>query len=234
MLLGKQKGKTGMVSIKEGINNTDVRILKTPLSKDETLNLRVGDMVLINGIIVTGRDKIHKFLLNKMLDKRNIPFKLDGGIIYHCGPIIKRLGIEDRDGTEITGSDLDYSSLKVIAAGPTTSMRLEVYEADFIKRFNIRGIIGKGGMGDKTLRALKRHCCVYFQTIGGASAYLAERIRNVLGVWRLEEFGMAEAMWGFDVVDFPAVVTMDAHGNSLHKEIEKLSFERLKELLKGA
>jgi tartrate/fumarate subfamily iron-sulfur-dependent hydro-lyase beta chain len=191
--------------------------LRPPLSEESVKNLKVGEMVLIDGLVFTARDKMHKLLVNRSHDIKDLPFDLKDGIVYHCGPIIKK----------------DNSSFKVISAGPTTSLRLEMYEADFIKKYGIRGIIGKGGLGDKTLKALKEYGCVYFQTVGGASAYLAERIKKVIGVWRLEEFGMAEAMWCFEVENFPAIVTMDCHGNSLHKEVEKSALKRFKELLAG-
>ncbi|MBI5212723.1 MAG: fumarate hydratase C-terminal domain-containing protein [Nitrospirae bacterium] len=195
--------------------------LNTPLTKEDVLNLKIGDMVFISGRIVTGRDRVHKFLFHERPDKKEIPFDLEGGIIYHCGPIIT----PSLKGEEVGGG-------KVIAAGPTTSMRVEMYEADVIKSYGIRGIIGKGGMGDKTLAALKEYGCVYLHTISGAAAYLADRIKGVAGGWKIEEFGEPEAMWLLDVEDFPAMVTMDAHGNSLHREIERLSFERLKEMVK--
>ncbi|MCL4537678.1 MAG: FumA C-terminus/TtdB family hydratase beta subunit [Nitrospirae bacterium] len=189
--------------------------LNTPLSKEDVLNLKVGDMVLISGQIVTGRDKIHKFLVHERPDKKDIPFELHGGIIYHCGPIIKKI-------------DEKYT---LIAAGPTTSMRVEMYEAEVIKTYGIRGIIGKGGMGEKTLNAMKEQGCVYFHTISGAAAYLADRIKSVRDGWKIEEFGAPEAMWLLEAEDFPAIVTMDAHGNSLHRDIEKISLKRLKEII---
>jgi len=212
-MLGKQKGKINMVNPESEILNP--KSLNTPLSKEDVLNLKVGDMVLISGQIVTGRDKIHKFLVHERPDKKDIPFELHGGIIYHCGPIIKKI-------------DEKYT---LIAAGPTTSMRVEMYEAEVIKTYGIRGIIGKGGMGEKTLNAMKEQGCVYFHTISGAAAYLADRIKNVRDGWKIEEFGAPEAMWLLEAEDFPAIVTMDAHGNSLHRDIEKISLRRLKEII---
>ncbi len=212
-MLGKQKGKINMVNPESEILNP--KSLNTPLSKEDVLNLKVGDMVLISGQIVTGRDKIHKFLVHERPDKKDIPFELHGGIIYHCGPIIKKI-------------DEKYT---LIAAGPTTSMRVEMYEAEVIKTYGIRGIIGKGGMGEKTLNAMKEQGCVYFHTISGAAAYLADRIKSVRDGWKIEEFGAPEAMWLLEAEDFPAIVTMDAHGNSLHRDIEKISLKRLKEII---
>ncbi|MFA4829118.1 MAG: FumA C-terminus/TtdB family hydratase beta subunit [Thermodesulfovibrionales bacterium] len=194
---------------------TKEKIINLPLTKKDALSLKVGDVVLINGLIVTGRDKVHKFLFNGKNQKKDMPFKLDGAVLYHCGPIIKK----------------GEGGYKVIAAGPTTSIRVEMYEHKIISGYGLRGIMGKGGMGEHTLRAMKAKGCVYFHTIGGAAAYLADRIKRVVDVWKLEEFGMTEAMWLLEVENFPAIVTMDAHGKSLHKEIEKVSLSNLKKLL---
>jgi fumarate hydratase class I len=183
-------------------------------------------MVLINGLIVTGRDKVHKFLIHEMPDKKDIPFDLEGGIIYHCGPIITPSLALPLKGGGVGG-------VKLIAAGPTTSMRVEMYESDVIKTYGIRGIIGKGGMGEKTLQAMKEYGCVYFHTISGAAAYLADRIVAVVDGWKVEEFGMPEAMWLLEVDNFPAIVTMDAYGNSLHRDIEKISIEKLRQMLQN-
>jgi fumarate hydratase class I len=190
--------------------------LNAPLSKDIVTSLKVGDIVLIDGPIFTGRDKVYKMLCNERPDKKDIPFDLKGGMIYHCGPVVKK-------------TDEGY---KVVAAGPTTSMRVEMYSAEVIKNYGIMAIIGKGGMGDGALNALREYGCVYLHAMSGAAAYLADRIKNITGVWKLEEFGASDAMWSFDAEDFPAVVTMDARGSSLHKEIEKASFEKLRELMK--
>jgi fumarate hydratase class I len=110
-------------------------------------------------------------------------------------------------------------------------MRVEMYESRIIEEYGIRGAMGKGGMGRRTLHALKEFGCVYLHTIGGAAVYLADRVKRVSGVWKLEEFGMTEAMWILEVNDFPAIVTMDAFGKSLHDEIERKSRTVLKELL---
>ncbi|HYQ48787.1 MAG TPA: FumA C-terminus/TtdB family hydratase beta subunit, partial [Thermodesulfovibrionales bacterium] len=165
--------------------------------------------------LVTGRDKVHKYLVEKRPQKSEIPFEIAGSVLYHCGPIMRK-------------TDAGYS---VVAAGPTTSIRVEMYEAEVIRQYGLRGIMGKGGMGDNTLRAMQETGCVYLHTVGGAAAYLADRIKNTLNVWLLEEFGATEAMWLFEVESFPAIVTMDAHGNSMHKEIEALSLGKFKELL---
>lgn len=192
-----------------------VRIINLPLKKADALSLKVGDVLLINGLIVTGRDKLHKFLFDGKVSKKDIPFNLNDSILYHCGPIVKR----------------DNIGYKIIAAGPTTSMRVEMYEHKIISKYGIRGIMGKGGMEERTLQAMKEKGCVYLHTIGGAAVYLAERIKKVSDVWRLEEFGATEAMWLLQVENFPAIVTMDAHGRSLHKDIEKKSYNKLRKLI---
>lgn len=190
------------------------KIITLPLTKEKVLELKVGDVVLINGQIVTGRDKIHKFLFSQMPPKEQIPFALEGTIIYHCGPIIRKT----RKGFEC------------IAAGPTTSIRLEMYEHSLISEYGLNGVMGKGGMGKQTLKALKDDGCVYLHAVGGAAVYLAGRVKRVVDVWKLDDFGMSEAMWLLDVENFPAVVTMDAHGKSLHEEIDKKSFEEFRKL----
>jgi tartrate/fumarate subfamily iron-sulfur-dependent hydro-lyase beta chain len=177
-------------------------VLSTPLREDKLRALRIGDMVLINGIILTGRDRVHRYLFEK---RPEMEF-LENSIIYHCGPIVK--------------------DNKVLSAGPTTSIRLERYTPELIAHYHIKAIIGKGGMGEETLSAMKRHGCVYLQATGGAGAYLAKRIKRIVDVKFLEEFGMPEALWILEVEDFPAVVTMDSHGESLHKRIEEMSRSR--------
>jgi fumarate hydratase class I len=217
-MLGKQKGKADMVE-KSAVSSEQLaaKRINTPLTEDIVMSLKVGDMVLVSGRIVTGRDKVHRFLSHEKPDKKEIPLELEGGIIYHCGPIIKKMN----------------DTYKLIAAGPTTSTRVEMYEAEIIKTYGIRGIIGKGGMGEKTLNAMKEYGCVYLHTISGAAAYLADRIKSVVNGWKIEEFGAAEAMWLLEVENFPAIVTMDAHGNSLHRDIERISIEKLRQMLQN-
>jgi tartrate/fumarate subfamily iron-sulfur-dependent hydro-lyase beta chain len=186
-----------------------------PMTREDALSLHVGDMVLLSGKIVTGRDKVHKFLCNGKKAKQEIPFDLRGTIMYHCGPIMKKAA--DR--------------FECLAGGPTTSMRLDMYEPEVISRYGLRGVMGKGGMGSATLGAMKENGCVYFHAIGGAAVYLAKRIKKVIDVWKLEEFGMTEAMWLLDIVNFPAILTMDAHGKSLHEEIEKRSHAVFNQLI---
>lgn len=199
--------------------------LTTPISDDEIRALRVGDTVLLNGIIVTGRDAAHKFMIENFIRKpasteeeklyADLKELLNGGVIYHCGPVVK----QHDDGT--------YS---FVAAGPTTSIREEVYQPDVIAHFNLKGVIGKGGMGSNTLQACGDQPAVYFHAIGGAATLIAQSVKEVIGVYKLE-FGVPEAMWVIRVEDFPVVVTMDSHGGSLHEQVLASSGEKLSTLL---
>ena len=176
--------------------------LSTPLTPEKVGALKVGDEVHLSGTLFTGRDAVHKFLH----DGGKLPpeVQLRDGIIYHCGPVVLR----DADG-----------SWRVTAAGPTTSIREEPYQDQIIRDFGIRGVIGKGGMGPRTLAACQKYGCVYFHAIGGAAQVLAECVERVRAVYLLEEFGSPEAIWELEVKDFPVFVTMDSHGNSLHQEV---------------
>ncbi len=174
-------------------------VLRPPVPEPDIRRLKVGDIVLINGDIYTGRDAVHAHLM-----KHSAPIDLAGGVIYHCGPVVLK----------------DNGAWRMTAAGPTTSIREEPYEADIIKKFGLRAVIGKGGMGAKTLAGLRDHGAVYLNAIGGAAQYYARCIKKVKDVYFLE-FGVPEAMWHLEVEDFPAIVTMDASGNSLHADIEK-------------
>jgi len=200
------------------------KIINLPLTKKDVMGLNAGDMVLINGMIVTGRDRMHKFLFYERPLKKDIPFNLSGTLLYHCGPIV----IPSHPPLEKGGR----GDFRVIASGPTTSIRVETYEHRIISSYGIRGIMGKGGMCERTLNAMKKNGCVYFHTIGGAAAYLADRVKKVVDVWKLKEFGAPEAMWLLEVENFPAIVTMDAHGKSLHNDIAKKSGSALKKLIK--
>lgn len=181
--------------------------LQAPITEEQIRELKVGDVVQINGMMYTGRDAIHKHLSTA----DSAPVDLNGQVIYHCGPVM----MKDEDG-----------QWHVKAAGPTTSIREEPYQGDIMKRFGIRAVIGKGGMGPKTLQALGEHGGVYLNAIGGAAQYYADCIKGVEGV-DLMQFGIPEAMWHLRVEGFTAVVTMDSHGNSLHKEVDKSSLEKL-------
>ncbi len=180
-------------------------VLNTPISEEQIRSLKIGEVVLITGKMFTGRDAIHAHLMNN-----NSPVDLKGQILYHCGPVALKEG----------------DKWKITAAGPTTSSREEPYQATIIKKFGIRAVIGKGGMGKQTLAALQENGAVYLNAIGGAAQYYAQCIEEVEGV-DLLEFGVPEAMWHLRVKNFPAIVTMDAHGNSLHADVEKISGNEL-------
>jgi tartrate/fumarate subfamily iron-sulfur-dependent hydro-lyase beta chain len=176
--------------------------LTGPFTESKIRALKVGDEVSITGVVFTGRDAVHQYLH----EGGGLPpeVNLRDSILYHCGPVV----LKD-----------DKGNWRVTAAGPTTSIREEPYQGQIIKQFGIRGVIGKGGMGDKTLAACQEAGCVYLHAVGGAAQVLAECVKKVRNVYLLEKFGSPEAIWELDVADFPAVVTMDAHGHSLHKEI---------------
>lgn len=182
--------------------------LTYPFTQDAVRELKVGDNVLISGKLFTGRDAVHKFLH----EGNKSPVNLKNQIIYHCGPVT----LKDKKGKWI-----------VTAAGPTTSIREEPYQWEVIRDHGIVGVIGKGGMGKKTLDACKEYGCVYLHAVGGAAQVLAEKIKSVDGLY-LEKLGLPEAIWELTVEDFPVVVTMDSHGNSLHADVLKLSEEALK------
>jgi fumarate hydratase class I len=179
--------------------------INLPVSEADIRKLKMGDEVSLNGIMLTGRDSAHTWLLNdKPEEVREL---LKGSVIYHCGPVVKKVGDE----------------WHFVAAGPTTSIREEPYQGPVIKEYGIRGVMGKGGMGEKTLKALGENGGVYLHAVGGAATLQAQAVKKVHGVLKLEEFGVPEAMWIIEVEDFQAVVTMDSHGNSLHKEIKLAS-----------
>jgi fumarate hydratase class I len=180
-------------------------VLNAPLSESTVRALHVGDVVLINGEMFTGRDNVHAYLM-----KNPPPVDLHGAVLYHCGPVMLKQG----------------ERWMVKAAGPTTSSREEPYQADVIRRYGVRAVIGKGGMGAKTLAALQECGAVYLNAIGGAAQYYARTVEEVLGV-ELMEFGIPEAMWRLRVKGFAAIVTMDAHGHSLHADVEKATAAEL-------
>jgi fumarate hydratase class I len=191
--------------------------LKLPVSEETIRGLDVGDFVELSGRMITGRDAAHKWLMEEYR-KEVAPFMKDS-VIYHCGPVVA----SNDDGT------YDF-----VAAGPTTSIREEPYQADVIGRYGLRGVIGKGGMGATTLAGLADYGAVYLHAVGGAAQVLARAIPRVEQVFMLEEFGVPEALWVIDVERFPVMVTMDSHGGSLHVEVEERSQAKLRELLEGA
>ena len=184
--------------------------LITPLTEAKVRQLHAGDAIRIDGTVFTGRDRFHRFAA----DGGVCPAGMQGAVLYHCGPIV-------------TGTPGQW---KVVAAGPTTSMREEPYMKDVIARFGIRIIIGKGGMGADTLDACSRYGCVYVQVVGGAAQFLGQRVVSVEDVHFLKEFGPAEAVWQCTVRKLPGIVTMDSHGRDLYAEIRKASRERHRRL----
>ena len=204
--------------------------LNMPLSPETIRSLKVGDPVLLSGTMITGRDTVHKWMVDTFIKHTRQPQGddlevyaavkplLEGSVIYHCGPVV---------------SGLDTKQYRFVAAGPTTSIREEPYQGLVMEHFQIRGVIGKGGMGAKTLAACQSVPGVYLHAIGGAASLIAQTVTRVLGVYKYD-FGVPEAMWVIEVKDFPVVVTMDSHGGSLHAEVEERSRAALKELLAKA
>lgn len=205
-----------------------MREITIPISDEVIRSLHAGEPVQLSGIMLTGRDAVHKWMSETFIKKTRQPQGddlqvyeeikkyLNQGVLYHCGPVV---------------SGLDTKQYKFVAAGPTTSAREEPYQADVMKHFNIKGVIGKGGMGAKTLQGCVDVPGVYFHAIGGAASFLAQTVQKVLGVYKLEEFGVPEAMWVIEVKNFPVVVTMDAHGVSKHSTLDESSHKVLDELL---
>jgi fumarate hydratase class I len=204
-----------------------MRQITLPMDDETVRSLKAGDPVLLSGVMITGRDAVHKWMIETFIKKTRAPQGddlevyeaikpiLNGGVIYHCGPVV---------------AGLDTGDYRFVAAGPTTSIREEPYQGDVMRHFNVKGVIGKGGMGPKTLQACQEVPGVYFHAIGGAASLIAQSVQKVLGVYKLE-FGVPEAIWVIEVKDFPVVVTMDSHGNSLHAQVEEHSRQKLAELL---
>jgi fumarate hydratase class I len=204
-----------------------MREVQIPLSDEVVRSFKVGDPILLSGVMITGRDAVHKWMADTFIKKTRQPQGddlmvyeaikpiLNGSIIYHCGPVV---------------AGLDTGDYRFVAAGPTTSTREEPYQGDVMRHFNIKGVIGKGGMGPKTLAACQEVPGMYLHAIGGAATLIAQRVKRVLGVYKLS-FGVPEAIWVIEVEQFPVVVTMDSHGASLHADIESKSKSVLEELL---
>ena len=203
--------------------------LQIPISEQEIRALHVGDTVYLSGVMTTGRDAAHKYLIDNFIRTDSVPESeqplyeelrqlLDGGLIYHCGPVVR----QDEEG-----------KWHFVAAGPTTSIREEPYEAEVIAHFGMRGVIGKGGMGSKTLQACQEHGAVYFHAVGGAASLIANAVQEVVAVHKKDEFGVPEAFWIIRVERFPVVVTMDSHGQSIHDEVEAASKKALARLVAG-
>jgi fumarate hydratase class I len=210
--------------------------LTIPISEEEIRALHVGDTVRLFGVMTTGRDAAHKYLIDTFIHPaasgqaaggvpenerplyEELQRLLRGGVIYHCGPVVRQR---------------DDGRWEFVAAGPTTSIREEVYEPDVIAHFGLRGVIGKGGMGPGTLRACQEHGAVYFHAVGGAASLIADAVKEVVAVHKKDEFGVPEAFWVIRVEGFPVVVTMDSHGQSIHDRVEATSKAALERLVVG-
>ena len=206
-----------------------MREIAIPISPDTIRELHTGDTVALTGILATGRDAVHKWMIDTFIRKTREPAGDDlevyeaikpifkESLIYHCGPVV---------------SGLDTGDYKFVAAGPTTSIREEPYQSEVMHHFDMRGVIGKGGMGASTLQACQNVPAAYFHAIGGAATLIAESVEEVIGVYKLD-FGVPEAIWVLKVNKFPVVVTMDAHGKSIHEDVERASLEKLKALIES-
>jgi fumarate hydratase subunit beta len=192
-----------------------MREIKLPASEADMRQLKVGDVVAITGVMMTARDAAHKYMVEE--EAPEVADVLKGGMIYHCGPVVRK----------------DGESYSFVAAGPTTSIREEPYQATVMKKYGVRGVIGKGGMEQKTLNACKELGAVYLSAVGGLATILAKSVKRVITVHKLEEFGVPEAMWVIEVERFPAVVTMDSHGRSIHDEVLAASRKEYERLLAG-
>lgn len=203
--------------------------LTIPISEEAVRALHVGDTVRLSGVIVTGRDAAHKYMIENFVRPSTVPESereiyrelkdlLQEGVIYHCGPVVR----EREDG-----------QWEFVAAGPTTSIREEVYEPEIIEHFGLRGVIGKGGMGPNTLRACQEYGAAYFHAVGGAASLIADAVQEVLTVHKKDAFGVPEAFWVIRVEDFPLVVTMDTHGKSIHDQVEAASKTTLDRLIRS-
>ncbi len=209
--------------------------LAVPISEEAVRRLHVGDTVHLSGIIVTGRDAAHEYLVDNFVRNgapgapqsppipdserelyEELKRLLHEGVIYHCGPVVRKA---------------DTGKWEFVAAGPTTSIREEVYEPDVIRHFGLRGVIGKGGMGPDTLRACRDYGAAYFHAVGGAASLIADAVKEVLAVHKKDAFGIPEAFWVIRVEDFPLVVTMDTHGQSIHDQVEARSKAALDRLM---
>lgn len=204
-------------------------MLRAPIAKEEILELKAGDAVQISGIGVTARDTALKYMVEKLIAgheplspedesiRDELQSILKGGIIYHSGPIVGK----------------DAAGWRFLSAGPTTSIRAEIYQGKVIAAWGVSIVIGKGGMGLRTLAACRQYGAVYVHGIGGAGVYIAARIPEVIDVFKEKEFGTPEAMWKIRFEGFTGIVTMDAHGRSLHAELAKSFDDQLNYLIGG-
>lgn len=186
--------------------------LRTPLRDEDIEKLKIGDIVYLSGTIFTARDEAHAKILELIEKGEPLPFDPKGLALYHCGPVVRK----HEDG-----------SWELVAAGPTTSMRMESVEAEFIEKTGIKMVIGKGGMGAKTAEAMKKHKAVYATFTGGAAVLAAEGLKRIVTVYWLEELGIPEAVWIFEAENFgPLVVTIDSEGNNYYQEMLAKARER--------
>ena len=193
--------------------------LETPIGEEETRKLRVGDVFYITGTIITARDEAHLKALELHEKGEKTPIDFKGKGIFHCGPIMRKV---DGEWT-------------VVAAGPTTSARMENFQDGFIKAFKPSTIIGKGGMGDRTSEACQKYGCIYGAFTGGAALLAAQGIKRVKDVFWLDELGMPECLWVYEVENFgPMIVTIDTHGGNLTKQVGDKVQERLENILEEA
>ncbi len=193
-----------------------MREIKLPAGEKVMRELHVGDVVAVTGVMMTARDAAHKYMVEQ--PAAEVAEVLREGMIYHCGPVVRKN---------------DDGSWSFVAAGPTTSIREEPYQATVMKKYTVRGVIGKGGMEKKTLDACRELGAVYLSAVGGLATILARSVKRVLTVHKLEEFGVPEAMWVIEVEKFPAVVTMDSHGRSIHDEVLAASQKEYERLVFG-
>lgn len=212
-----------------------VKELTVPISEEAVRSLHIGDTVRLSGVVVTGRDAAHKYMIETFVHRskgagqgssaipegerevyRELKRLLRESVIYHCGPVVRQR---------------DDGRWEFVAAGPTTSIREEVYEPDIIEHFGLRGVIGKGGMGPDTLRACREYGAAYFHAVGGAASLIADAVQEVVTVYKKDAFGVPEAFWVIRVEDFPLVVTMDTYGKSIHDQVEAASKAALDRLV---
>jgi fumarate hydratase subunit beta len=190
--------------------------LRTPISEEDVRKLRVGDILYVTGVIYTARDAAHRRIIDYLKEGKPLPFDLRGGVVYHCGPVVAK-----RDGQWV-----------VIAGGPTTSARMELYEYEVIEKLSVRVVIGKGGMGRRTAEACAKYGAVYATYTGGAAVLAAQSIKRVVDVHWLD-LGVPEAVWVLEVEDFgPLVVAIDSTGRNLIEEVLERSVKKKEELLK--
>jgi tartrate/fumarate subfamily iron-sulfur-dependent hydro-lyase beta chain len=174
--------------------------INLPIDENKINKIKIGDVIYLTGEIFTARDEAHHIMINS--DTKSIPFDPSKMALFHCGPLMEKINNE----------------WTVVSAGPTTSSRMEIFEDKFLDKFGTKIIIGKGGMGNKTKNALKKNIAIYTAYTGGAGALAAERINKVTSVFWLEELGMPEAVWIFEVKEFgPLIVAMDSKGKSIYK-----------------